>query len=257
MEKGPGKTKELALLELTQAGAEKARKDGVPVLDNFRIDASAFESVYGRSEITKDAEKIEKLKQKMRSRGDMPPEEKEMLMGEKLEVLKTVIFNKFLEEDFVVSRSSEYDDMINGVDNIIADRNSGNVVCAFDEVSLIKGGDFEAKKIKILMKNSRESGATLKYGFSIKRDKDGKQNITLGEIPHLPMFCLSLPENLIEEGVEKTAVEGQENESFQKNLFSYFRSSLENQISLLKLHRHADKDFKQRLKVFEELLKKY
>ena len=50
-------------------------------------------------------------------------EEKIMIAGERFERLKTAILYKAFREKFIVVRSSHYDDIRNGVDNVIVEKN--------------------------------------------------------------------------------------------------------------------------------------
>jgi hypothetical protein len=72
--------------------------------------------------------------------------------GERFEVLKTIVFYKFLNEKFIIVRTSSYDDVQNHVDNLIVEKETGNIVCAFYEVSAISGPEFIKKQERFLKK---------------------------------------------------------------------------------------------------------
>ena len=55
------------------------------------------------------------------------------------EMSLTLLLNKFLKKDFIVARASSYDDYNNGIDNVLIDKTSGEVLCGFDEVMVKKG----------------------------------------------------------------------------------------------------------------------
>ena len=177
--------------------AEKAKDEGVPLTLDCRIDMKAFVPPYTPQDIESDRELVEgygrKWQEKEKAKG--------LKMGEKLEMLKTAIFYKFLSEDFIIVRTSRYDDIINKVDNLIIEKETGSPVCAFDEVSEISGSRFEEKKAKVLERNIK-GGGKLKYGLTLKKYEKGKAKLTLGEISSLPVFYLALPERHIEEGVK-------------------------------------------------------
>ncbi len=88
-------------------------------------------------EFKKDKKKVKELEKKWHK------EEKEKNFGELWEKAKTVILNKIIGTEFIVVRASKHDDYENGVDNIIINKETGNVVCAFDEVSAEEGTEKE------------------------------------------------------------------------------------------------------------------
>jgi len=99
---------------------EKLSKDlrakGIPVNNECRLQISGFKNVYPQDDIEIDIKIVLELQKKWSEEGGIKKE------GEQFEIIKTIIFNKFLGNDFVVVRSSLYDDFKNGVDNIILDK---------------------------------------------------------------------------------------------------------------------------------------
>lgn len=132
--------------------SESYRREGIPVDNDCQIDITKLSQYYSQEIIKKDIDKIERIKERIKEeekeRGVAEKEKK----GKRLERLKTVIFNKFLGKDSIVVRSSEYDDIINGVDNILIDKKTGKTICAFDEVCDINREIFKKKREKILEK---------------------------------------------------------------------------------------------------------
>ena len=73
--------------------------------------------------------------------------------GALLEAAKTILFHKAIKSDFLVMRSSNFDDYENGVDNVMVNKKTGDIICAFDEVNDKKDGKFcQKKRIKLLLK---------------------------------------------------------------------------------------------------------
>lgn len=189
---------------LIRESANQLRVEGVPVKDDARIDMEEFcrKNAMDEAEVYGDLAYIGGMEQEWQQApmGSKPEhnDDKKLKQGERMEILKTVLFQKYLGRDFIVVRSSKYDDVKNGVDNVIVDRQSGNSVCAFDEVSVNEEGDpvFEEKKNRIMIKNA-QGGAKLKYGFSVK-----DQKITLGAVNNIPIFYLAMSPDKIEAALQ-------------------------------------------------------
>lgn len=182
--------------------ADKLLAEGIPLTTSgdARIDMEAFSrGVYAQDVINRDKEYIIKMNQRWQDQqarlGHRTENEddKKLRQGERLEILKTALFQKYLGQDFIVIRSSEYDDVVGGVDNVIVDRRSGNLVCAFDEVGEESGALFDNKKTRVTVRN-KFGGAKLRYGFSVGSDK----KITLGPIDNIPIFYLAMSPEKIE-----------------------------------------------------------
>lgn len=104
------------------------------------------------------------------------------------EMAVTALLHKVLKGRFVVVRASQYDDYENGMDNLILDRETGAVICAFDEVLVNKGDDPATSKKRAKMEgNALANGKKAKYGIALE---DGK--LVRSELENIPVFCLSL-----------------------------------------------------------------
>ncbi len=99
----------------------------------------------------------------------------------------TLLLNKGLGEQFTVVRASLYDDYNNGVDNVIVDKKSGNVVCGFDDVLGHVGDDGKEKKAKKIEEKMKRGGVNLKYGLSLNQKK-----LEICRQKNLPAFYISL-----------------------------------------------------------------
>jgi len=145
-------------------------------------------------------------------------------------LLKTAVFNKFLGQKFIVTRTNLADDIDRGVDNLILERQTGNVVCAFDEVTDITGKTYQDKVAKILEKNVESDGANLKYGLGI--DEKTKKVIAKG-VQNIPIFYLALPGQYVKNAISH--FEPNLKSEQEEKLLSYFLSSLQTQIKALDL----------------------
>lgn len=103
------------------------------------------------------------------------------------EMTVTLLLHHLLGKRFIVARAAAYDDYKNHVDNVIIDKETGAVVCGFDEVLGHEGDDGGEKKKDKINKILDHGGASLKYGATIE---DGK--IKTKELRNIPTFFLSL-----------------------------------------------------------------
>lgn len=229
--------------------AESLRTEEVPVDDDCRIDMDAFKDIYN---VEKDKKSIERAESKWLGHKDLSKEEKraEKLKhtGEQLEMLVTAILGKFLGKDFIVARSSRYDDIKNQIDNLILEKETGNVICAFDEVGDTRGPRFEEKKEAILDKD-REQGGFLKYGLKIE---EGELKLDLQK--NIPIFYLALKEGFIKKGVKEFISSSEDKSDFEGKLFEHFKTSILSQISALQLELKLSPEIEKRISYFEEVL---
>jgi hypothetical protein len=154
---------------------------------------------FSEEKVNKDKKIVERLKNKWRQeegkrRGkELSDEEFEKIINKKrgviFEKLKVVLFNKHLGEYFICTRTSEYDDYVNGVDNIIVSKKTGKVVAAVDVVSdsLDEVGRRSEEKKEQAYKTNLNGGANVDYGFTIEGD-----TIKLTSCKEVPIFCLEL-----------------------------------------------------------------
>lgn len=123
-------------------------------------------------------------------------EKKEASKSSQAEMIITAILHKVLKERFLVVRSATYDDYTHGMDNLILDKETGAVICAFDEV-LENVGDRERgtnKKIEKIKRAAVKGGTEAKYGISLKDEM-----LTRAHVRNVPVFYLTLEsKNLIE-----------------------------------------------------------
>ena len=211
--------------------SKESKKEGFPIGNNGRIDMRAFEKVYSKGELKKDNDYIKQkenlFNQEALDEGlskDEIEEKKLMSNGERFEKLKTAVMHKAFKEKFIVARSSRYDDIKNGIDNVIIEKETGNIVCAVDDVATDENSkQFEEKKRKVIEKNMA-GGAKLKYGITI--DKRGWMHKT--ELHNIPVFHLALKD--IEEAERELDLSTKESSDGEKKLALGFLSSIREQI---------------------------
>lgn len=226
--------------------SENLKKEGVPVGEDCRIDMKAFSS-YGGG-VKEDMEKVRDFEKNWYPNlsEERVKEEKQKKSGEKLEMLIVVLFHKFLKDKFIVARSSPYDDIFNGIDMLILEKETGNLICAFDEVADTHGPNLQNKIKEITEKN--KSGGKLKYGLKIENNE-----IKKGVVMGAPIFYLALPKERINDGIKNLST-GAEKSDYEKKLFKYFIDLIQLQYSAFRLEKDISKD---KVKTFKSVLDKF
>lgn len=173
-----------------------------------------------------------------------------------LEKAVTVIFHKVLGDKFVVMRSSKHDDYENGVDNIIVNKETGDVVCAFDEVhGETKHGGADRKEEKIKRK-AQKGGAHVKYGLTFENDENGNKKMVKKEIANVPTFFLSMePQDLQEVLKSMSSNLNDAPSEAELKVFDQFIISLDSQIGTLSdEHLHLPFAVKNNIASFKKSL---
>lgn len=240
---------------ITETMVPILKQEGVPLDKQARIDMGKFENVYYSSAtIVRDKRLLENYIEQWSAgmSGGEGGGTRIRKRGERLEMLKSAIFFKNLRKEFIVVRSSLFDDVVNNVDNVIIERKTGNVVCALDEVAEIKGFRYEEKRKEVLDKNFSK-GVELKYGLLLKKE-EGEMKLKLSEISHLPIFYLALHESAIEKALDNFQNSLTEQSDYEKKIFEYFIASLNSQIQSLLLSPNLHSDIEKRVQRFREIL---
>ncbi len=142
------------------------------------------------------------------------------------EMALTVLLQKQLGDDFIVARSSKYDDYNNGVDQVIVYRPTGEVVCGFDEVIGRDGNDGSEKKKEKLERIMAKGGAYIKYGAKLE---DGK--LVRGEIKNVPAFFMGINKSDLRELLDSLKNNPEKNSEAEEKIFLKLLESLESQAS--------------------------
>jgi hypothetical protein len=110
-----------------------------------------------------------------------------------LEKAVIALFYKILNKKFLVMHSSTYDDHFNSIDNVFVDRETGNVIAAFDEVHSEVDGERLIDKTKKVKRIAQNDGVTMKYGVILKKDgATGMQKLVKRPIENIPVFYIGL-----------------------------------------------------------------
>jgi hypothetical protein len=241
-----------ALRRFIETTSAEYRNDGVPLDSEGRIDTLAFKDVY--TDTGKDSAAVEqRFKEWYPGIPQSEISERKMLSdGEQLEMLIYAILQKNLGREFVVARSSHHDDHVNHVDQVLLERRTGSVVCAFDEVGDTTGPEYERKVAEVRNRNVNRAGANVKYGLGL-RESDGK--IIPAEIHNVPVFYIALAKDLIKKGLKDFVPNTTQQSDFEKKLFEYFVAAISLQIKGLELHgQKLNSDLRKRLEAFSRVV---
>jgi hypothetical protein len=247
--------------------------------DYYRIDINKFSDVYPEEDIKKDIEKtnekelnfkeknekIQKQKTESLSYKTSPDKIIEKELGKEnisqgilFEIFKTSLFNKFLKEDFLVLRTSRYDDIKNGVDNLILEKNEKNVICAIDDVTQIKlSSYFEEKKKEILRKNLELNGVKIKYGVYFEKDKNGQRVLRKGPLENIPLFYLPLTQDYLKKGLNNFIPSLSGYSDYEKKLMKYFLEAFMLQIRMLELESYKNDDFLKKISIVKKTVRRW
>jgi len=182
---------------------------------------------------------------------------REKQSNHKLEMAITGLLYKVLKSEFVVVRSSLLDDYTAGVDNVIVNKRTGQVVCAFDEVHDQKGGGREKEKINKVSKKAEKGGATIKYGFTFEKDSvSNETKLIRTAIDHIPSFYLGLTPEELEELLNSMEFDiSKEVTKVELKIFDILIKSLEEQIDMLENNKKIDEKIRKNIQNFKNSLK--
>lgn len=184
---------------------------------------------------------------------------KERSAPEKLEKAVLYLFHKFLHDDFLVARSSVYDDYFNGVDTIIVDPKTQKVIGAFDEFREHYGSERGDEKLQKIIKKASRGGAHLKYGLNFgKPGSEGEQEVVRKELYHIPVFRVALGEDEMENLLNgmNGEVEGEPTEE-ERVILNKILDSFDSQIKILEKPENRVKGYTlENVKVFKKALGK-
>lgn len=142
------------------------------------------------------------------------------------EMALTVLLQKQLGDDFIVARSSKYDDYNNGVDQVIVYRPTGEVVCGFDEVIGKDNDNGSGKKKEKLERIMARGGARIKYGAKLENGK-----LVRGEIKNIPAFFMGINKTDLRELLDSLKNNSEKNSEAEEKIFNKLLESLESQAS--------------------------
>lgn len=163
----------------------------------------------------------------------------------RMEMAVTSLLSQKLGKDFLVVRTAPYDDYKHGVDNLIIDLKTGQVVGAFDEVH--ENGDLKRTKEKKdkIQTSAKYGGVKIVYGLKLENGK-----LVRAPLSGIPKFYLSLGTKQLE-ALEQGL--GNNNKEKTDEIFKLLLDSLEAQCDELKEHTNI-KDFHVKLDSFKKTI---
>ncbi len=174
-------------------------------------------------------------------------ENKSREKNSQMEMAVTLLLSKMLGEGFLVLRTAAIDDYDHGVDNIILDFHTGEVVGAFDEVHQSDNGERLAKKKDKIHTVAKRGGAKVRYGLKLENGV-----LTRAELRGVPVFYLGLTSEELDELVGALRDDDAE---VMEVIFKKLIDSLKlQQAELGSATTHAQ--FQQKLQTFGELLER-
>ena len=144
---------------------------------------------------------------------------------ELLEMAVTGLLYKELHEDFIVARGAVYDDYENGADNVIVNKRTGDVVCAFDEVHDTDDGENSQQKNEKVLATAMNGGAHIKYGLTFDQDK----KLVKTQLQHIPVFYLGLKPAELDELLADMSADSHQTSPTEHRFFEKLVSSMEKQ----------------------------
>jgi hypothetical protein len=174
-------------------------------------------------------------------------ENKSREKNSQMEMAVTLLLSKMLGQDFLVLRTAAIDDYDHGVDNIILDFHTGEVVGAFDEVHESDNGERLAKKKEKIHTVAKRGGAKVRYGLKLENGA-----LTRAELRGVPVFYLGLTSEELDELIG--ALRDDDTEVLEEVFKKLVDSLRSQQAELGAATSHAQ--FQQKLQTFGELLER-
>lgn len=237
--------------------ADRYRKEDIPVGSDGRIDMNAYRELYPQH-LRADFAQVQAWQETWRERQtSLPgiPTDADGFhnRGEAFEMLATAVFQKKLGDGFVVARSSLFDDLTHKVDTIVLDRETGALVCAFDEIGDTTGPSYD-EKLSLIRDRNFHGGAKLKYGLAMKADGD-KKKVVKSAVQNVPIFRIALNDERINQGLEEFNPRPDTCSDFEEKLFAYFVAIINAQIAALKLDgNRLNSELRKNLSVFRSVM---
>ncbi len=223
--------------------------EGINVDEDCRIDMDSFSEVYSEEEIQADKDFVKGLESEWFK--GLPEEEirstKLASEGERFEIFKTAVLTKFKGEDFIVVRSSPFDDIKHKVDNILVNRKTGETVCAFDEV-VGTLGKVAQEKMERVLKINFEGGAKVKYGIRLEKGK-----IVKGKIRRVPLFYLMYPKGEIKKAIDNLSPDLNDKTQYEEKAFKYFSLLIGEQVERILNSSEVPEKLKRKMFNFRKI----
>ncbi|MDD2757808.1 MAG: hypothetical protein PHD72_00340 [Patescibacteria group bacterium] len=177
-------------------------------------------------------------------------ERKKLQKNYQMEMAVTALLHKILGGDYLVVRASALDDYNNGVDNIIINKQTGEVICAFDEVHESGTGERTEKKNQKIKTLAVRGGAKVRYGIKMEKGK-----LQRASMSNVPVFYLGLSSKELENLLDNMNFDlDGEIQPKEYETFAQLVASLKEQLAVLNGMKNVHFAVFNKLKTFGALL---
>jgi len=163
----------------------------------------------------------------------------------------TIALSKILGKGYLVARACEYDDYNNGVDQVIIDKETGKVLCGFDEVLSREGLAGSPKKEKKFQQSIDRGGARIKYGVALKDEQ-----LVRAKVENIPAFYLPVSKEDLYSLLSSQQAGGAARQTAEINIFNKLLESLQSQVALLNNQANPNFGLLKNMRVVLEKLEK-
>ena len=167
-----------------------------------------------------------------------------------MEAAATALLHRILGQDYLVVRASSYDDIFGHVDNVIINKETGEAICAFDEVHVNDKSDRVEGKQKKVKEFAVGGGAEVSYGIKMEAGK-----LKRAQMFNVPVFYLGLNEVELENLLKglNSDLDG-EIQPAERETFAKLTVSLQEQKQMLDKIPNVHFAVKKKLQTFGRLL---
>ena len=170
------------------------------------MDWFADTGYYTKEEVEQDKEKITQPEEKF-ARSDAtknPDHEKMNKIAETFEKAVSVIFHYALNaKKLSIVPTARHTDIFDGVDSLIIDEETGQVICAIDETNSNRDNIIQGSKLNNIVKRNKEE-KTIKYGIALNQE-DKKWYPSELKRGDAPLAYLSIPRKEITKFIDDLA----------------------------------------------------
>ncbi len=152
-----------------------------------------------------------------------------------LEMALTAVMHKILGPEFIVVRTASVDDYTKKIDKLIINKETGDVVCAFDEVNDEQDGKFMQAKQDAVIKAARQGGVDIDYGITFEKDPVTRDNkMVKGKIKNVLKFYLGISKKDLSDLISNMNYDtSQPPNNIELKLFDQLTAMLREQVGLI------------------------
>ena len=139
------------------------------------------------------AEELQRHREYVQKREQMHREQDEnSIESELFEHLVPIIFTKIASDRVIAVRTAKYDDLKNGIDTIVINRENGDIVCSIDEIIFSSEATLRKKENRLISVNDKR--AYLNYPYHKKEDGSFEPSRFGGDFP---LCYLPIPRGIV------------------------------------------------------------